>query len=253
MLLRACLKQNPKTEIFISMLNLLFDTSNPFTSYTYLHWWPLIFFTVFLGAIIVYARKKMTHEKRITVGVLLSLLPAFAVIFRMVCTYLDGTFTIQEELPFQLCRTLAFAFPFVIYYQSRKWFGVFYFFTIVGTLQAILTPDLPLSAPHHSYWTYWVLHCVLIGLPIYCLVNFNWKVTIKDFWNAIIVVNLYMVFTGVINYLIGSNYFYTSHKPPGPTLLDVFGPWPWYIAVVELLTVFLFFLAGLPFWVSRKH
>lgn len=234
------------------MLNFLFDTTNPFTAYTDLHWWPLIFFIVTLTCITLFAKQKLSHDKRVVLGTWLSAIPAISVILRMIFTYMDGTFSIQEELPFQLCRSLAFAFPFVIYYQSRKWFGIFYFFTIVGTLQALLTPDLPLSAPHHSYWTYWTLHCVLIALPIYCIVNFNWKVTIRDFWNAVIVVNLYMLFTGVINFLIGSNYFYTHHKPPGPTLLDFLGAWPWYILAVEGLAIVLFLLAGLPFWVGRK-
>ena len=233
------------------MLDFLFDTTNSFKAYTYLHWWPLIFFIVVLTSVILIARQKLAHEKRVVLGVWLSIIPALSVILRMIFTYMDGTFTIQEELPLQMCRTLALAFPFVIYYQSRKWFGIFYFFTIVGTLQALLTPDLPLSAPHHSYLTYWTLHCTLIALPIYCIVNFKWKVTIRDFWNAIIVVNAYLLFTGIINYLIGSNYFYTHHKPPGPTLLDVLGPWPWYILAVEGLAVVLFLLAGLPFWVGK--
>ena len=83
--------------------------------------------------------------------------------------------------------------------------------------------------------------------------NFDWKVTIRDFWNAIIVVNAYLLFTGIINYMIGSNYFYTHHKPPPPTLLDVLGPWPWYILAVDGLAVVLFLLAGLPFWVGKKE
>lgn len=234
------------------MLDLLFDTTNPFTAYTYLHWWPLIFFIVTLTGVILFARYKLSHDERVALGTWLAAIPAISVLLRMVFTYMDGTFTIQEELPLQLCRSLALAFPFVIYYQSTKWFGIFYFFAIVGTLQALLTPDLPLSAPHHSYWTYWTLHCILIVMPIYCIVNFNWKVTKRDFWNAIIVVNLYSLFTGVINFLIGSNYFYTHHKPPGPTLLDFLGPWPWYIIAVEGLAVGLFFLAGLPFWIGKK-
>jgi len=234
------------------MLDFLFDTTNPFTAYSYLHWWPLIFFIVFLTSVILFAHYKLSDHGKVVFGTFISIIPAVAVILRMIFTYMDGTFSIQEELPFQLCRTLALAFPFLIYYQSRKWFGIFYFFAIVGTLQALLTPDLPLSAPHHSYWTYWTLHCILIGLPIYCIVNFNWKVTIRDFWNAIIVVNVYMVFTGVINFMIGSNYFYTAHKPPGPTLLDVLGPWPWYIFAVEGIGIVLFLLAGLPFWIGKK-
>lgn len=235
------------------MLEFLFDTSHAFEAYTYLHWCPMLFFTLVLTGCIIYSRRRLSHPAKVSFGVVLAIIPAVAVILRMIFTYIDGTFSIQKELPLQLCRSLALIFPFVIYYQSRKWFGLLYFFTIVGTLQALLTPDLPMSAPHHSYWTYWLLHCVLISLPIYCIVNFDWKVSKRDFYNAIVAGNLYLLFTGLVNYLIGSNYFYTTHKPPGPTLLDLLGPWPWYILAVEGLAVIFFLLAGLPFWIGEKR
>ena len=234
------------------MLDFLFNTTQKFEAYTYLHWWPLIFFIVVLTGVILFAHQKLSHQQRVVFGTWLAIIPALCVILRMILTGIDGTFNIQEELPVHLCRAIAFAFPFVIYYQSRKWFGILYFFTIVGTLQALFTPDLPLSAPHHSYWTYWPLHCILTSLPIYCIVNFDWIVTKRDFWNAILVGNAYLIITGVINYLIGSNYFFTHHKPPGPSLLDVLGPWPWYILAVEGLAVMFFLLIGLPFWVGKK-
>lgn len=240
-----------KNQCFISM-DFLFDTSHSFKAYTYLHWWPLGVFAFFMCASVIYAHRILDVKQRIAFGFLLSIIPAICVLFRIVMTMIDGTFSLEEELPFHLCRSLALVFPFVIYYQSRRWFGILYFFTVVGALQALLTPDLPLSAPHHSYWSYWALHCVLIGLPIYCIVNFRWKVTIRDFWNAVIVGNIYLVFTGIINFVLGSNYFFTSHKPPSPTLLDVLGPWPWYILAVEGVAFVLFLLAGLPFWIGRK-
>jgi hypothetical integral membrane protein (TIGR02206 family) len=234
------------------MFDFLFDTTHSFKAYTYLHWWPLIFFVFVLGSVIIFARQKLSHKQRIVFGTSLATIPALCVILRMILTAIDGTFSIQEGLPFHICRTIALVFPFVIYHQSRKWFGILYFFTIVGTSQALLTPDLPLSVPHHSYWTYWLLHCTLISLPIYCIVNFDWKVTKRDFWNAILAGNVYLLVTGIINYLIGSNYFYKSHNPQSPTLLDFLGPWPWYLLAVEGLAVIFFLLAGLPFWVGRK-
>jgi hypothetical integral membrane protein (TIGR02206 family) len=170
----------------------------------------------------------------------------------MIFTSIEGTFTIQEELPFHLCRLLAIVFPFVIYFKSRKWFGITYFFTMVGTLQALLTPDLPQAAPHYSYISYWILHGIMIYLPIYCIVVFGFKINKKDFINAIIVGNIYLLFTLFINFFLGSNYFYTSDKPPSASLLDFLGPWPWYIISVEVLTILLFVVAWMPFWIGHQ-
>jgi hypothetical integral membrane protein (TIGR02206 family) len=74
----------------------------------------------------------------------------------------------------------------------------------------------------------------------------------KDFKNAIIGTNMYVILSMVINYAIGSNYFYTMGKPEVPTLLDFLGPWPIYLITGQLLMFSLFILALLPFQRQRK-
>ena len=62
--------------------------------------------------------------------------------------------------------------------------------------------------------------------------------------------NVYMVVVTLLNLAIGSNYLFTAHKPPTASLLDVLPPWPWYIAVIELLAVFFVCLFYAPFWIK---
>ena len=234
------------------MPDFLFDTSNKFVAFSSMHWYPILIVSIFMISSILIARYWLDERWKVLFGTALAVIPALCVLSRIMFTSIEGTFTIQEELPFHLCRLLAFILPFVIYYKNKKWFGITYFFTVVGTLQALLTPDLPQAAPHYSYASYWILHGVLIYLPIYCIVVFGFKIEKKDFINAVIAGNIYLVFTLIINYILGSNYFYTSHKPPSASLLDFLGPWPWYILTVELLTIFLFVLAWMPFWFGKK-
>lgn len=234
------------------MPDFLFDTSNQFVAFSYMHWYPILLVSIIMLLSIVFAKFYLKERGQVLFGTALAIIPALCVLSRIMFTSIDGTFTIQEELPFHLCRLLAFILPFVIYYKNKKWFGITYFFTVVGTLQALLTPDLPQAAPHYSYASYWILHGVLIYLPIYCIVVFGFKITKKDFINAIVVVNIYLVLTLIINYFLDSNYFYTSRKPPSASLLDFMGPWPWYIFTVEVLTIFLFLLAWIPFWFIEK-
>lgn len=234
------------------MVDFLFDTSNSFQAYTIFHWVPLLMISSVMILSIYWASKYLSNNGQRIFGTALSLIPAICVLGRMVFTWIDGTFSIQEELPLHLCRTLGLMFPFIMYWKSKKWFGITYFFTIVGTLQALLTPDLPLSFPHHSYWTYWLLHTVLVFLPIYAIVVYKFRIGKRDFINAIIAGNVYLLITGVVNAFIGSNYFFTSHKPPFPTLLDMLGPWPWYIFAVEMFSIVMFVIVAIPFWVSNR-
>ena len=204
-------------------------------------------------AFTLFGNNTKSENSKYKLGFALSLLPAFSVISRMICLYVDGKFTIEESLPFHLCRAIALAFPFIMWTRNRKWMSILYFFAVAGTIQAILTPDLNFSAPHYEYYCYWLLHVVLFYLPIYCIVVYKIDIQWKHFFQAIIVSNVFLVVTGIINLILGSNYFYTSHKPPSPTLLDILGPWPLYIFVVEFMGILLFFIALIPFLLSKKY
>ena len=176
-----------------------------------------------------------------------------AVVTRMMCTSYEGIFSIQEELPLHLCRLIAMVLPVVIWLKNIKWLNTLYFLIIVGTLQAVITADLQYTMPHYSYFIYWIFHVSLVWIPVYIVLRLNITPSIRDMIRAFIAGNIYLLFTLIINFLIGSNYFYTRHKPPGGSLLDLFGPWPWYILVVEAVAIVLFILAYLPFYKKENR
>ncbi len=183
----------------------------------------------------------------------MSLIPFAAVVSRLLITWYEGIFTIQEELPLHLCRLVAISLPFFIWYRNIKWINTLYFLIMVGTLQAIITADLQFVFPHYSYLLYWVFHVTLVWVPVFIIINLGIKPDFNDFKRAFIIGNIYMLITLLINFAIGSNYFYTRQKPPGGSLLDFFGPWPFYILVVEVLAMILFVLAYLPFYKKENR
>lgn len=62
--------------------------------------------------------------------------------------------------------------------------------------------------------------------------------------------NVYLVAVSLLNWLIGSNYLFTAHKPVTASLLDVLPPWPWYVGIIELLALAFVCLFYLPFFIS---
>jgi len=122
----------------------------------------------------------------------------------------------------------------------------------VGTANAVITPDLVWGYPHWNYFVYFVLHVFLVILPIYYTIVMKIKINLRDLWNAFWTANVFLVISLGINYLLGSNYMFTLHKPESASLIDHLGPWPWYLASLQFLALILFFVVYIPFALKKK-
>ena len=49
-----------------------------------------------------------------------------------------------------------------------------------------------------------------------------------------------------------SNYFWLMNKPPAGSLLDLMGPWPWYIFVGEFVALIHFYAAYFLYYTLNK-
>jgi hypothetical integral membrane protein (TIGR02206 family) len=126
-----------------------------------------------------------------------------------------------------------------------------YFIGIAGAMQAFLTPE----AGQYGLWHFRavqtvVVHGTLIIIPIYMSLKEGFRPTGKSFLRVAIGVNAYMVVVYFINLALGSNYLFIMHKPETASLLDVLGPWPWYILSMEAMGFVIFFLLYLP-WLIK--
>ncbi|MBK9108274.1 MAG: TIGR02206 family membrane protein [Saprospiraceae bacterium] len=222
-----------------------------FERFTLEHWLPLIIWMVCTYYWIQWAKNKdLIRKHRSAFWFSMSL--AFAVILWMILRFVLEKFDIKEDLPFHLCNILAIIFPIALYFQMKWFFGILYFWVLVGTLQAVITPDLKEPFPHFVYFRYWWVHCGLISLILYGLIILKWRVEAKDIGNAIIGTNVYLFFSLLINWITGGNYFFTMRKPDSATLLDYLGPWPWYLITGQLVMLIFFIVYFIPVWYYQK-
>ena len=159
-----------------------------------------------------------------------------------------GQWTIQTMLPLHVCSIFVYLNAFMLAKGSYPFYEFAYFMGIGGAMQAILTPDLGIyDFPHFRYYQTFISHGLIVSAAIYMTVVEGLRPTWKSFLRVLVGINIYMVFVGAVNALIGSNYMFVAHKPETASLIDVLGPWPWYILALEAIGFVLFFLLYLPF------
>jgi hypothetical integral membrane protein (TIGR02206 family) len=226
---------------------------NVFLAYSSQHYLPLAT-TFIIGCIIIlFAKKYLNVNQQKNLLLWISVIPFIGTFMLYPMAMIEGDFNIKEDLPLHLCRILALAVPFVIWKENRYWIGVFYFWIMVGTLNANITPEVEFGFPHWSYFSYWMTHSFLVIIPLYYILVFGIRIEFRDFRNAFIMMNVFVLITLFFNSLLGSNYMYTMDKPPVDSLLDILGPWPGYLISGQLLAAALFYIAYLPFKFIKRN
>lgn len=163
-----------------------------------------------------------------------------------------GNFDISEDLPLQLCNILPLIMMVALYYKSRLVLSVIFFWILAGTAQANVTPTLLNTFPHYEAIRYWTIHMGLPVLAIYSFYALGYRYQLKDAVRSALSLNVLAAVIYPLNIWLGSNYLYLVEKPPGTTIYNLLGPWPWYIMNIELVMLVLFSAVLIPFTVYER-
>jgi|TARA_B110000238_G_scaffold31539_1_gene32064 hypothetical integral membrane protein (TIGR02206 family) len=224
--------------------------NNGFTPFSMQHLLVLLFFICF-GAILIIYTKKQKERTQTKIGNILAFSIFFTVLLGTVLNMFKDDFNYQEDLPLHLCSLLAILIPSLSLTKKFLYFEIYFFLILAGTFQSIITPD-EYNYLNFSFFRYWFVHAGLIIFMLFAVFIYKMRPTLRSVWKSFLAMQVYLLFTYVVNYFLGSNYFYTNRKPKAATLLDFFGEWPQYIFVVELLTIPFFLLIYAPFYFTRK-
>jgi hypothetical integral membrane protein (TIGR02206 family) len=157
-------------------------------------------------------------------------------------------------LPLWLCSVTSWTMPLLLVFRSRRYYEWAYFMGILGASMALLTPDLSIYGfPHFRFIEYFTLHGAIIAAVVYSTAVEGFRPTWASLARVLVIANLYWLFCAWVNNQIGSNYLYTRGKLPTPSLLDVLGPYPWYLLVMEILGIILCVGLYLPFALRDRH
>ena len=154
-----------------------------------------------------------------------------------------------DGLPLHICGAGVYLTAVALVWRSYRAYEVVYFWGLAGALQAILTPELPYGFTHPFTISFFLSH----GLIIFGLFYATFAYRLRPTWSSVprvFAITLIFAFGVVapLNLLLDTNYMYLRGKPVTGSVLDLFGPWPWYIAVTAVFTLASFVLYYLPFW-----
>lgn len=208
-----------------------------------------------LGAIALAALGAARNGRRAGRPLRLALAAALVALLagELVRAWRGGWFTWETLLPLHLCDLAVLLSVFALLALERRVTELLYFWALTGTLLATVTPDLARGFPSLDYFAFFGLHGLVI-VAVSLLVFGLGVVPERGAWRRAFAWTLaYAAGVGVVNLALGTNFLYLRAKPAGATLLDAFGPWPWYIAGCAALALVLFRLLDLPLaWARRR-
>jgi hypothetical integral membrane protein (TIGR02206 family) len=117
-----------------------------------------------------------------------------------------------------------------------------YYWALAGSLQAVLTPDLAIGCPDRRVIQFFISHGTVVLCAAYLAVTGRVRAAPAGVWRVWLLTNGYAAVAGLANVLLGTNYGYLARKPLQPSLLDHFGPWPWYLLAMEGVALLFFFV-----------
>lgn len=215
--------------------------SREFESFSVEHMAVVITFVILLAASILLYKAKGQSEKRALI-VSMAWMVFISFLLLLFIEYCVFGFDHQKNLPLYLCNILCILLPVYARKLSHQVFDPLFYLIIGGTLHAVITPDLEYGFPHFIFFKYWIGHLGLVYVILLSYSLLNYKPTARGLWQAWLLLQSYFVIILGVNALLSSNYLYLNEKPPNPTLLDVYGPWPYYIFVVQLIVIPYFYM-----------
>ncbi|MFB4307399.1 TIGR02206 family membrane protein [Actinomadura sp. GTD37] len=165
---------------------------------------------------------------------------ALAVVYVMVGTQvnalLPGQWRVGGSLPLQLCDLAWPAAVGALWTLGRRWFALTYYWGLTLSVQGLVTPALNgADYPGIDYLGFFGMHLMIVWAAVYLTWGLGMRPDWRDYRFAVAATVAWAVATSLFNAIAGTNYGYLNKKPGTPSILDLLGPWPWYVLVEAVI------------------
>ena len=164
--------------------------------------------------------------------------------------------SLQTDLPLHLCH-ISYWFSvicliFQLYNNKHKqfYFNCAYFLGFSGGLQGIITVDLTGTFTFYDVLTLHLQHSLPILNLLWLIFAYNIKFDQKGIIQAFLFTNCIIIFVGIINYFLNSNYMFLC-APPNVNNPFLIGEWPYYLLALESIFFIYGYVLLVPFLIIK--
>jgi hypothetical integral membrane protein (TIGR02206 family) len=212
-----------------------------FTAYGLSHWFVLAVFA--LGAVLVVwlGRRRIPLFSRVFAVLVLALQLAIQ-------SYSMTEFSIEHGLPLQLSDLAGYATAYALWSRKHWAFSLTYYWGFTLSIQALVSPALRGDDfPSIGFLAFWLIHLFAVWAALYLTVGLGMRPTWRSYRFAVLVTLCWAGTAFVFNSVADTNYGFLNAKPAVRSLLDVLGPWPWYLLAVFALVLTVWAAMTVPF------
>jgi hypothetical integral membrane protein (TIGR02206 family) len=219
-----------------------------FSAYGPSHWAVIAVFTI--GAVLlVWIGRRQTEQQARHLGRVLGGLTAL--IYAAILVYILTPPTL-DSVPLQLTDLATVVGAYALWSQKQWAYALTYYWGLVLSTQALISPALQSpDFPHYQFLAFWAIHLMVVWAAIYLTWGRGMRPDWRDFRLAVAVTVGWAVVTFTFNRITGTNFGFLNRKPSTASLLDVMGPWPWYVFVGVTLISTVWALMTWP-WQRRS-
>jgi len=219
-----------------------------FEQYGPSHWAVIAVFAIGAVALVWTGRRQTEHQAR-RLGRILGALTAL--VYAAILIYVLTPPTL-DSVPLQLTDLATVVGAYALWSQKQWAYALTYYWGLVLSMQALISPALQSpDFPHYQFLAFWAIHLMVVWAAIYLTWGRGMRPDWRDFRIAVTVTVGWAVVTFTFNRITGTNFGFLNRKPSTASLLDVMGPWPWYVFVGATLISVVWALMTWP-WQRRS-
>ncbi len=153
---------------------------------------------------------------------------------------------LRQNLPLHLCNASLILGAVTLLFRIYPVYEVAYFWALGGAIPAILMPDVEYTYPHPFFLLFFSGHGLELACVAFATFVFGFRPKLSSVGKAILATAVFAALVVPVNYALDTNYLYLRHKPMQPSVIDLMGPWPWYVLGLAGLVVLLALLSYFP-------